>query len=164
MKPVPRAGKRVRFNSRFALTDIVPPHLKSNEPITTVNFVIEPLQKRSNTRAFLVFQIYKDGNKLAVDGLNLNLYEGQITSFLGHNGAGKTTTMSVLTGLFPPTSGTAIINGFDIRTDIDLVRKSLGICPQYNVLFDGLTVEEHLWFYASLKGMRKSEIPEEVEK
>lgn len=109
-------------------------------------------------------KIYKDGNKLAVDGLNLNLYEGQITSFLGHNGAGKTTTMSVLTGLFPPTSGTAIINGFDIRTDIDLVRKSLGICPQYNVLFDGLTVEEHLWFYASLKGMRKSEIPEEVEK
>lgn len=158
------SAKGVRFlNSRFALTDSVPPHLKS-KPITTVNFVIEPLQKRSNTRAFLVFQIYKDGNKLAVDGLNLNLYEGQITSFLGHNGAGKTTTMSVLTGLFPPTSGTAIINGFDIRTDIDLVRKSLGICPQYNVLFDGLTVEEHLWFYASLKGMRKSEIPEEVEK
>ena len=142
----------------------MPPHLKSNEPNTTVNFVIAQLQKRSNIRAFSVFQIYKDGNKLAVDGLNLNLYEGQITSFLGHNGAGKTTTMSVLTGLFPPTSGTAIINGFDIRTDIDLVRKSLGICPQYNVLFDGLTVEEHLWFYASLKGMRKSEIPEEVEK
>lgn len=72
--------------------------------------------------------------------------------------------MSVLTGLFPPTSGTAIINGYDIRTDIDLVRKSLGICPQYNVLFDGLTVEEHLRFYASLKGMHKSEIPEEIEK
>lgn len=113
---------------------------------------------------FFLFQIYKDGNKLAVDGLNLNLYQGQITSFLGHNGAGKTTTMSVLTGLFPPTSGTAIINGCDIRTDIDLVRKSLGICPQYNVLFGRLTVQEHLWFYASLKGMPKREISEEIEK
>ncbi|KAL9951119.1 hypothetical protein ACROYT_G043723 [Oculina patagonica] len=109
-------------------------------------------------------KIYKDGNKLAVDGLNLNLYQGQITSFLGHNGAGKTTTMSVLTGLFPPTSGTAIINGHDIRKDIDLVRKSLGICPQYNVLFGNLTVSEHLWFYASLKGMAKSDIPDEIER
>ena len=109
-------------------------------------------------------QIYKDGNKLAVDGLSLNLYQGQITSFLGHNGAGKTTTMSVLTGLFPPTSGTAIVNGYDIRKDIDLVRKSLGICPQYNVLFDNLTVSEHLWFYASLKGMPKEDIPAEVDR
>lgn len=124
----------------------------------------EPTHLRLGCSIKNLVKIYKDGNKLAVDGLNLNLYEGQITSFLGHNGAGKTTTMSVLTGLFPPTSGTAIINGFDIRTDIDLVRKSLGICPQYNVLFDHLTVEEHLWFYASLKGMAKSEIPEEIKK
>lgn len=112
----------------------------------------------------LNLQIYKSGNKLAVDGLNLNLYENQITSFLGHNGAGKTTTMSILTGLYPPTRGTAVISGMDIRTDIDLVRKSLGMCPQYNVLFDQLTVEDHLWFYSSLKGMEKSKIPDEIEK
>lgn len=99
-----------------------------------------------------------------MDGLSLNLYENQITSFLGHNGAGKTTTMSVLSGLFPPTSGTAIINGHDIRTDIDLIRRSLGICPQHNVLFDGLSVEEHLYFYASLKGMAKENIPQEIER
>lgn len=42
---------------------------------------------------------------------------------------------SILTGLYPPTSGTAYINGRDIRTDIDLIRSSLGMCPQYNVLF-----------------------------
>ena len=94
----------------------------------------------------------------------MNLFEGQITSFLGHNGAGKTTTMSILTGLYSPTSGTAIIGGMDIRKDIDLIRKSLGMCPQYNVLFDQLTVEEHLWFYSSLKGMEKSQIPQEIEK
>lgn len=42
---------------------------------------------------------------------------------------------SILTGLFPPTSGTAYINGRDIRTDMDVIRSSLGMCPQYNVLF-----------------------------
>ena len=81
-------------------------------------------------------QVYKEGKKLAVDGLTLNLYEGQITSFLGHNGAGKTTTMSILTGLFPPTEGTAYIYGCDIRMDMDKIRRSLGMCPQHNVLFD----------------------------
>lgn len=80
--------------------------------------------------------MYKEGKKLAVDGLTLNLYEGQITSFLGHNGAGKTTTMSILTGLFPPTAGTAYVYGCDIRVDMDKIRRSLGMCPQHNVLFD----------------------------
>ncbi|KAK2567067.1 ATP-binding cassette sub-family A member 2 [Acropora cervicornis] len=58
----------------------------------------------------------------------------KITSFLGHNGAGKTTTMSILTGLFPPTEGTAYIYGCDIRMDMDKIRRSLGMCPQHNVL------------------------------
>lgn len=65
----------------------------------------------------------------------MNFYEGQITSFLGHNGAGKTTTMSILSGLFPQTSGTAYVYGKDIRTDIDSIRTSLGMCPQHNILF-----------------------------
>jgi len=55
--------------------------------------------------------------------------------------------MSMLTGLFPPTSGTALVNGFDIRNDIDSVRQSLGLCPQHDVLFDEMTVEEHLKFF-----------------
>lgn len=109
-------------------------------------------------------KIYKDGKKLAVNRLSLNLYEGQITSFLGHNGAGKTTTMSILTGLFPPTSGYAIIYGRDIRTEMDLIRQSMGMCPQHNVLFDELTVEEHLWFYARLKQTPDSNIKDETDK
>lgn len=80
-----------------------------------------------------------------------------ITALLGHNGAGKTTTMSILTGLFPPTSGTAIVNGYDIRTDIKRVREGLGICPQHNVLFEKLTVREHLWFCAKLRRMPDAE-------
>lgn len=108
-------------------------------------------------------KIYKTGKKLAVDGLSMDFYENQITSFLGHNGAGKTTTMSILTGLFPPTSGTALINGYDIRTDMDSIRKYLGMCPQHNVLFKELTVEEHIYFYARLKGCSPDELKIEMD-
>ena len=64
---------------------------------------------------------------------------------------GKTTTMSILTGLFPPTAGTAYINGNSILTSMDAIRESLGLCPQHNVLFDRLTVKEHLEFFVALK-------------
>ncbi|XP_069558445.1 phospholipid-transporting ATPase ABCA1 isoform X1 [Brachyistius frenatus] len=108
-------------------------------------------------------KIYKKGAKLAVNHLNMKFYEGQITSFLGHNGAGKTTTISVLTGLFPPTSGTVYIKGMDIRNDMDIIRRTLGVCPQHNVLFDILTVEEHVWFYGSLKGLSGEEVRAELD-
>ncbi|XP_056156372.1 phospholipid-transporting ATPase ABCA1-like [Lampris incognitus] len=106
---------------------------------------------------------YKTGKKLAVDGLSIDFYENQITSFLGHNGAGKTTTMSILTGLFPPTSGTALINGCDIHTEMENIRKHLGMCPQHNVLFNELTVEEHIYFYARLKGCSCDQLKIEME-
>uniref|UniRef100_A0A8B9KII8 P-type phospholipid transporter n=1 Tax=Astyanax mexicanus TaxID=7994 RepID=A0A8B9KII8_ASTMX len=108
-------------------------------------------------------KVYKTGNKLAVDKLSLDFYQDHITSFLGHNGAGKTTTMSILTGLFAPTSGTAYVNGFDIRRDMDTIRKKLGMCPQHNVLFNELTVEEHIYFYARLKGRSSGEVKQEIE-
>ena len=59
--------------------------------------------------------------------------------------------MSILTGLFPPTSGTAYINGYSILTEMDKIRDSLGLCPQHNVLFDKLTVREHMKFFVNLK-------------
>ncbi|CAL8072882.1 unnamed protein product [Orchesella dallaii] len=104
------------------------------------------------------------GDKIAVNNLHLNFYENQITALLGHNGAGKTTTMSMLTGLFPPTSGTALVNGFDIRNEIDSVRQSLGLCPQHDVLFDEMTVEEHLKFFCLLKGHDRDFVQSEVDR
>uniref|UniRef100_A0A8B9GUY0 P-type phospholipid transporter n=1 Tax=Astyanax mexicanus TaxID=7994 RepID=A0A8B9GUY0_ASTMX len=107
-------------------------------------------------------KIYKKGAKLAVNHLSVKFFEGQITSFLGHNGAGKTTTLSILTGLFPPTAGSVYIKGMDIRTDMNEIRRTLGVCPQHNVLFDMLTVEEHVWFYGHMKGMSSSEVKKEM--
>ncbi|XP_057202451.1 phospholipid-transporting ATPase ABCA3 [Triplophysa rosa] len=110
-----------------------------------------------------VFRMGKK-DKEAVRDLTLNMYEGQITVLLGHNGAGKTTTLSMLTGLFPPSSGRAYINGYDICQDMTLIRRSLGLCPQHDVLFDNLTVREHLLFYTQLKGFPRQKIPDEVER
>ena len=71
--------------------------------------------------------------------------------------------MSILTGLFPPSSGTAIVNGFDIRKDMNKVRSSLGICPQFDILFDELTVTEHLKFFCLLKEFDKTKLNKEIE-
>ncbi|KAH8286341.1 hypothetical protein KR054_007221, partial [Drosophila jambulina] len=97
------------------------------------------------------------GRFKAVNGLNIRMYRDEITVLLGHNGAGKTTTLSMLTGILPPTAGTALINGYDIRTQLDKARQSLGICPQNNVLFMKMSVRDHIIFFSKLKGVRGSE-------
>ena len=99
---------------------------------------------------------------MAVNNISIEMAKDEITSLLGHNGAGKTTTMSILCGLYPPTKGTAYVSGYDIRTDMSEIRHNLGICPQYNVLFDRLTVEESLWFCASVKGMDSAKIADDI--
>uniref|UniRef100_UPI00398ECFE0 phospholipid-transporting ATPase ABCA1-like isoform X2 n=1 Tax=Pristiophorus japonicus TaxID=55135 RepID=UPI00398ECFE0 len=139
-----------------------PFQLSDNGSTNKVHLEKEPTHLTLGVSIQKLVKVYGNGKKVAVNGLSLNFYEGQITSFLGHNGAGKTTTMSILTGLFPPTSGTAYILGRDIFTEMDTIRKSLGICPQHNVLFDILTVEEHIWFYGRLKGLTEEEVNEEI--
>ncbi|XP_069366934.1 retinal-specific phospholipid-transporting ATPase ABCA4-like isoform X2 [Paralichthys olivaceus] len=126
-------------------------------------FEPEPVGLMLGVQIQELVKVFHGSSRPAVNCLNINFYEGQITSFLGHNGAGKTTTMSILTGLFPPTSGTAFINGRDIRTDIDIIRSSMGMCPQHNILFKHLTVEEHILFYSLLKGRTQAEAEKEVE-
>ncbi|XP_046687655.1 phospholipid-transporting ATPase ABCA3-like, partial [Homalodisca vitripennis] len=95
------------------------------------------------------------GSKIAVDRVNLDIYEGEIMALLGHNGAGKTTTMSILTGLYSPTKGSVIVDGKSIFNDMDKFRLNLGLCPQHNLLFSYLTVIEHLIFFGMLKGLPK---------
>uniref|UniRef100_A0A8C5L437 P-type phospholipid transporter n=2 Tax=Jaculus jaculus TaxID=51337 RepID=A0A8C5L437_JACJA len=108
-------------------------------------------------------KIFEPGSRPAVDRLNITFYENQITAFLGHNGAGKTTTLSILTGLLPPTSGTVLIGGKDIETNLNSIRQSLGMCPQHNILYHHLTVAEHILFYAQLKGRSWEEAQLETE-
>uniref|UniRef100_G1Q3H8 ABC transporter domain-containing protein n=1 Tax=Myotis lucifugus TaxID=59463 RepID=G1Q3H8_MYOLU len=102
--------------------------------------------------------------KLAVKDLSLNVYEGQITVLLGHNGAGKSTTLSILSGLYPATSGEAYVNGFAISKQMVQIRKSLGLCPQQDLLFNYLTVSEHLYFYCMIKGVPRKMYPIEIDR
>jgi ABC-type multidrug transport system ATPase subunit len=93
------------------------------------------------------------GAKVAVDGLDLDIFEGQIFALLGHNGAGKTTTISMLTGLYTPTAGEMTVNNLNFKTDMTEIRKRLGVCPQHNILWDDITVEEHLYLFCLFKGL-----------
>lgn len=93
------------------------------------------------------------GTKVAVHSLNLECFENQITALLGHNGAGKTTTISMLTGMLAPTAGDAQILGLSISQDMTAIRKSIGCCPQHDILWEQLTVQEHLNTFAKLKGL-----------
>ncbi|KAM9254507.1 phospholipid-transporting ATPase ABCA7 [Cariama cristata] len=140
-----------------------PPYPTS--PLAVPQVLVEepPAELQPGVSIRNLVKIYRSSSRVAVNGLSLDFYEGQITSFLGHNGAGKTTTMSILTGLLPPTSGTAYVLGWDIRSDIDSIRKTMGMCPQHNVLFDILTVEEHVWFYGRLKGLSEERVKAEME-
>uniref|UniRef100_A0A8C1UZZ2 ATP binding cassette subfamily A member 3 n=1 Tax=Cyprinus carpio TaxID=7962 RepID=A0A8C1UZZ2_CYPCA len=126
----------------------------------------EPAGLVSGVKIKHLAKVFKVGNKTkeAVRDLTLNMFEGQITVLLGHNGAGKSTTLSMLTGLFPPSSGRAYISGYDICQDMALIRRSLGLCPQHDVLFDNLTVQEHLLFFTQLKGYPRKKIPDEVDR
>lgn len=90
--------------------------------------------------------------KLAVNNLNLSCYESEIFCLLGHNGAGKSTTMSIMTGLYTPTSGDVKMYGKSIGSELKNCRQLIGICPQQNILFDNLTVLEHFTLFQKLNG------------
>ncbi|XP_068659362.1 ABC transporter A family member 1 isoform X2 [Aristolochia californica] len=106
--------------------------------------------------------VTKKGKCCAVNSLQLTLYENQILALLGHNGAGKSTTIAMLVGLIPPTAGDVLVCGKNIRTDMDDIRKGLGVCPQHDILFPELTVKEHLEIFAILKGVEEDMLESKV--
>ncbi|XP_069916492.1 cholesterol transporter ABCA5 isoform X4 [Oryctolagus cuniculus] len=108
----------------------------------------------------------KGENVEALRNLSFDIYEGQITALLGHSGTGKSTLMNILCGLCPPSDGIASIYGHRV-SEIDEMfeaRKMIGICPQLDIHFDVLTVEENLSILASIKGIPANNIIQEVQK
>ncbi|RLN46989.1 hypothetical protein BBJ29_006669 [Phytophthora kernoviae] len=102
-------------------------------------------------------KVYK-GNKVAVRNLSFGLPKGECFGYLGINGAGKTTTMKMMTGDILPTSGTGTLGGFDILGEQLEVRRLIGYCPQFDALFELMTVREHLELFARIKGVARADL------
>ncbi len=100
------------------------------------------------------------GDVTAVDGLSLNIEEGEIFGLLGPNGAGKSTTINILTGILQPTSGSAFVAGYDITEDPGSVKRLIGVCPQHSAYYKYLTGRENIKLFGDLHGMPKALIEE----
>ena len=101
---------------------------------------------------------------VAVHGLSIGVNQNECLGLLGPNGAGKTTAISMLCGLFEPTSGNALINGKSIKNtkELQMIHQTMGVCPQHDVLWSDLTAREHLLFYGRLKGLKGDVLEREV--
>lgn len=102
--------------------------------------------------------VKKFGSFVANDDLNFEVYKGEIFGFLGANGAGKTTAIKILCGLSKPTSGEATIAGFDVYTQTNQIKNSIGYMSQKFSLYEDLTVTENIRFFGGIYGMTRKEI------
>jgi ABC-2 type transport system ATP-binding protein len=100
---------------------------------------------------------------VAVDNLDLSIGKGEFFGFLGPNGAGKTTTIKMITGLYAPTSGSCLINGYDVHTDPVPAKRSLGYVPDQPFLYEKLTGREFLFFVCGLFNMPIAVVKEKID-
>lgn len=100
----------------------------------------------------------KFGSLTAVNDLNLDIRQGELFAFLGPNAAGKTTTIKLLTGLLKPTSGHAVICGYDIQKDSVEARMLISYVPDFPFLYDKLEPMEFMMFIGQLYGMERTDV------
>ena len=102
------------------------------------------------------------GSFTAVKSISFEVYKGEIFGFLGANGAGKTTAMKMLIGISKPTSGEAFVAGFDVKTNSEMVKKSIGYMSQKFSLYDDLTLKENITFFGGIYGLSKAKIKQKT--
>ncbi|MFA3781472.1 ATP-binding cassette domain-containing protein [Melioribacteraceae bacterium 4301-Me] len=95
----------------------------------------------------------KFGSFTAVDNVNFTVKQGEIFGFLGANGAGKSTTIRMLIGVLEPTSGDALVGGYSIMKEAEMVKRNIGYMSQKFSLYNDLTVVENIRFYAGVYGL-----------
>lgn len=103
------------------------------------------------------------GSFIAVNDVSFSVKKGEIFGLIGPNGAGKSTTIKMLTGILAPTSGEAIINGYNVRIDPEKIKESIGYMSQKFSLYNDLTVEENINFYSGIYCVPKNIVHERKE-
>ncbi|GAB6106780.1 ABC transporter ATP-binding protein [Fusibacter bizertensis] len=103
-------------------------------------------------------------NKKAVDGLNLDIREGEIFGFIGPNGAGKTTTLKMITGIIAPTEGEILIGGHSIKTDAVEAKKNFTFVPDHPEIYDAIKGIDYLNFMADMYDVSKTDRQTLIEK
>ncbi|MCK6555774.1 ABC transporter ATP-binding protein [Candidatus Binatia bacterium] len=100
----------------------------------------------------------------AIDDVSFEVSRGEVVGFLGPNGAGKSTTMRILGGIFPPTSGRAVVAGHDVVTESLAARRAVGYLTERVSLYLDMTVREYLQYVAELKGLQRRQRGDEVDR
>lgn len=106
---------------------------------------------------------FKNATEPAVNGISFSINRNEIFGLLGPNGAGKTTTISILCGLFPPTSGKVLVDGKDLHTELSSIKNIIGIVPQDLALYPTLSARENLEFYGSMYGLHGKALKDTIE-
>ena len=106
---------------------------------------------------------FKNADEPAVKDVSLTINRNEIFGLLGPNGAGKTTTISMLCGLFPPTSGTILIHGKNFHQNLSGIKQIIGVVPQDIALYPTLTARENLNFYGRMYGLKGKVLEERRE-
>uniref|UniRef100_G1Q7X7 ATP-binding cassette sub-family A member 8-like n=2 Tax=Myotis lucifugus TaxID=59463 RepID=G1Q7X7_MYOLU len=156
---------RQRNADHVALEDEIYSDPSSNdsfEPVSPEFHGKEAIRIRNVTKEYKG----KPDKVKALKDLAFDIYEGQITAILGHSGAGKSTLLNILSGLSVPTKGSVTMysNKLSEMADLENISKLTGICPQYNVQFDYLTVRENLRLFAKIKGIPPQEMEQEIQR
>ena len=121
------------------------------------------LDRKDDTAIIIKDLVKRFEDVTAVDGLSLEIKQGELFGLLGPNGAGKTTTINILCGILKPTKGTAFVGGYDVRKNLKEIRALIGVCPQQAAVFKFLNARENIELFGDLHAIPKKESRERTD-
>ncbi len=150
--------------SKPLIVELLSLNLSTNAIQRVKTLPIEFKKENEGESAIVIKDLVKQFNDVtAVDGLSLEIRQGELFSLLGPNGAGKTTTINILNGIIAPTKGTALVGGYDVHNHLQEIKALIGVCPQEAAVFKFLTARENIELFGHLHTIPTSEIRERMD-